>query len=232
MVRHVLFYSLRGVFSANLIEAGIVFFKAIIEHLAESKRREEISIVKINKLEERVAIIERRSHIYNIENQQLIRINKTRGRRKDVLLTKRVNEEELLNAIKDYLHGRRIDNDEVDLTKYVIPTPRFAIFLYQILDRNGLIVHGEKPQMRYSAYGRFLQQCTGLNYAPARQNYVRMMNCYNAFCCDGKEIKLYELDLFNIPIGFKQRSDAELLKKQYDYLETQLCLHPFFQKIL
>ncbi|MBQ6037399.1 MAG: hypothetical protein IJL37_01850 [Bacteroidaceae bacterium] len=232
MVRHVLFYSLRGVFSANLIEAGIVFFKAIIEHLAESKRREEISIVKINKLEERVAIIERRSHIYNIENQQLIRINKTRGRRKDVLLTKRVNEEELLNAIKDYLHGRRIDNDEVDLTKYVIPTPRFAIFLYQILDRKGLIVHGEKPQMRYSAYGRFLQQCTGLNYAPARQNYVRMMNCYNAFCCDGKEIKLYELDLFNIPIGFKQRSDAELLKKQYDYLETQLCLHPFFQKIL
>lgn len=232
MVRHVLFYSLRGVFSANLIEAGIVFFKAIIEHLAESKRREEISIVKINKLEERVAIIERRSHIYNIENQQLIRINKTRGRRKDVLLTKRVNEEELLNAIKDYLHGRRIDNDEVDLTKYVIPTPRFAIFLYQILDRKGLIVHGEKPQMRYSAYGRFLQQCTGLNYTPARQNYVRMMNCYNAFCCDGKEIKLYELDLFNIPIGFKQRSDAELLKKQYDYLETQLCLHPFFQKIL
>lgn len=232
MVRHVLFYSLRGVFSANLIEAGIVFFKAIIEHLAESKRREEISIVKINKLEERVAIIERRSHIYNIENQQLIRINKTRGRRKDILLTKRVNEEELLNAIKDYLHGRRIDNDEVDLTKYVIPTPRFAIFLYQILDRKGLIVHGEKPQMRYSAYGRFLQQCTGLNYAPARQNYVRMMNCYNAFCCDGKEIKLYELDLFNIPIGFKQRSDAELLKKQYDYMETQLCLHPFFQKIL
>lgn len=232
MVRHVLFYSLRGVFSANLIEAGIVFFKAIIEHLAESKRREEISIVKINKLEERVAIIERRSHIYNIENQQLIKINKTRGRRKDVLLTKGVNEEELLNAIKDYLHGRRIDNDEVDLTKYVIPTPRFAIFLYQILDRKGLIVHGEKPQMRYSAYGRFLQQCTGLNYAPARQNYVRMMNCYNAFCCDGKEIKLYELDLFNIPIGFKQRSDAELIKKQYDYLETQLCLHPFFQKIL
>ena len=232
MVRHVLFYSLRGVFSANLIEAGIVFFKAIIEHLAESKRREEISIVKINKLEERVAIIERRSHIYNIENQQLIRINKTRGRRKDVLLTKRVNEEELLNAIKDYLHGRRIDNDEVDLTKYVIPTPRFAILLYKILDRKGLIVHGEKPQMRYSAYGRFLQQCTGLNYAPARQNYVRMMNCYNAFCCDGKEIKLYELDLFNIPIGFKQRSDAELIKKQYDYLETQLCLHPFFQKIL
>ena len=232
MVRHVFFYSLRGVFSANLIEAGIVFFKAIIEHLAESKRREEISIVRINKLEERVAIIEKRNHLYNAESQHLIQARTVRGRRKDILLVKGVNEDELLEAVKDYLYGRRIDNDDVDLTKYVIPTPRFAVFLYQILDRKGLIVHGEKPQMRYSAYGRFLQQCTGLNYDPARKNYVRMMNCYNAFCCEGKEIKLYELDVFNIPTGFKHRADAELLKKQYDFLETQICLHPFFQKIL
>ena len=99
MVRHVFFYSLRGVFSANLIEAGIVFFKAIIEHLAESKRREEISIVRINKLEERVAIIEKRNHLYNAESQHLIQARTVRGRRKDILLVKGVNEDELLEAV-------------------------------------------------------------------------------------------------------------------------------------
>jgi len=218
-----------GVSSARVLETGADFFEAIYNLVAENQEIIKKSMVKLNKLDKRIARFEQKNHTTISESQQTYTAT-PRGRRKDILFTPDTNEEELINAIKEYLHGKRIDNNEIDLVKYVIPTPRFAVFLYQILDRRGLIAHGENPSMKYSAYGRFLQQCTGLSYKPARQNYVRMMNCYNSFCCGGKEIKLYELDVCNVPPGFKYRTEVVLLKTQFDYLEAQLSILPFFKK--
>lgn len=215
---------LNGVFSAKVIETGTEFLKALLEQMKEHVSEINKSTADYERLEKRIAVIEQRNHIYTHKNQQINRVPSVRGRRRDILLVSDVDEEQLIKDVKDYLYGKRINNDEVDMVKYVIPTQRFALFLYQILDRKGLIAHGENPQMRYSAYGRFLHECTGLNYEPARQNYVRMQNCYNAFCLNGKEIKMYELDIYNVPIGFKHRADAELLRRQYDYLEVQLCI--------
>ena len=199
---------LNGVFSAKVIETGTAFLKALLEQMKEHVSEINKSTADYERLEKRIAVIEQKNHIYTHKNQQINRVPSIRGRRKDTLLVSDVDEEQLIKDVKDYLYGKRINNDEVDLVKYVIPTQRFALFLYQILDRKGLIAHGENPQMRYSAYGRFLHECTGLNYDPARQNYVRMQNCYNAFCLDGKEIKMYELDIYNVPVGFKHRADA------------------------
>ena len=223
-----IFNLLRGVFSAKVIETGAAFFEALFEQITEHVSRDNKAKADYDRLEKRVAIIEQRNHINVADKQQISHVQTMRGRRKDILLASDVNEEQLINNVKEYLRGKRVDDNEVDMVKYVIPTQRFALFLYQILDRKGLIAHGENPQMRYSAYGRFLHECTGLNYDPARQNYMRMQHCYNAFCLDGKEIKMYELDICNVPIGFKHRADAELLRRQYDYLEVQLCIFLHF----
>ena len=229
MTEYAYFDSHCGDASAKVVETGADFFEAIYNLVAENQEIIKKSMVKLNKLDKRVARFEQKNHTATSESQSTYTAT-PRGRRKDIIFNPDTNEEDLINAIKEYLHVKRIDNNERDLVKYVIPTPRFAVFLYQILDRRGLIAHGENPSMKYSAYGRFLQQCTGLSYKPARQNYVRMMNCYNSFCCGGKEIKLYELDVCNVPPGFKYRTEVVLLKTQFDYLEAQLSILPFFKK--